>query len=188
MKIKNVKSGIKLLFRDVYWNIYRKFGSIDIKFSHNKRIIFVCKGNVCRSPFAEYYARKSLKEYASNIEILSAGYSVTEANPTPDEGLQVAKQYGVNLEAHRSRQLTNGMLHESSVVVFEAKHIKAIEQMFPEIKDRIYLLPCLQNNVVNCSSYDLFNISDPYGKNTDAFVDCYKRISWCIDILFTKLN
>src|SRR5262249_44708334 len=61
-------------------------------------ILFVCKGNRCRSPFAEAYARGVL---GSERRVLSAGYDPKQGRPCPKHAVAAAREVGVDLTAHR---------------------------------------------------------------------------------------
>jgi protein-tyrosine-phosphatase len=70
------------------------------------RVLFVCAGNICRSPFAEGLARRLAAERGLDVEFVSAGEIALDGDRCPPDAVAVAKEYGVDLSSHRARRLT----------------------------------------------------------------------------------
>src|SRR5205085_8557845 len=70
------------------------------------KVLFVCAGNLCRSPFAEGLARRLASERGLDIEFESAGEIAYEGSPCTPDALAAARLHGVDLSAHRPRRLT----------------------------------------------------------------------------------
>ena len=70
------------------------------------KVLFVCIGNTCRSPFAEGLARHLALERGLDVEFESAGEDAWEGTESPPEAVAEAGKYGVDLSAHRARRLT----------------------------------------------------------------------------------
>ena len=70
------------------------------------KVLFVCAGNLCRSPFAEGLARRLASERGLDIEFESAGEIAYEGSQCPTDAVAAARRYGVDLTAHRARRLT----------------------------------------------------------------------------------
>ena len=70
------------------------------------KVLFVCAGNLCRSPFAEELARLRAGERGLDVEFESAGEIAYEGSRCPDDAVAAASRYGVDLTAHRARRLT----------------------------------------------------------------------------------
>lgn len=90
-----LKHWIKGNLRDLYWKIHgnkvKNPGLPDIP----RSFLFVCKGNVCRSPFAEQLARKiAEKENYKNMTFFSAGLEVKNPNSPPEEAYIQQKNLG----------------------------------------------------------------------------------------------
>ena len=72
----------------------------------SKSIIFVCLGNICRSPLAEGIARKYIKEKKLDLYIESAGTGDWHiGNPPCENSIKVAHQNGVDISKQRARQV-----------------------------------------------------------------------------------
>ena len=70
------------------------------------KVLFVCAGNICRSPFAEALARQLAAERGLDVEFASAGEIALDGDRCPRDAVAVAKEYGVDLSSHRARRLT----------------------------------------------------------------------------------
>jgi protein-tyrosine-phosphatase len=71
------------------------------------RILFVCLGNTCRSPFAEALGRRLAVERGLDVEFASAGEFACEGDQCPEDAVDVAKDYGVDLSSYTARRLTS---------------------------------------------------------------------------------
>lgn len=70
-------------------------------------ILFVCLGNICRSPLAEGIAREMIKQKNLAIKVDSAGTSGWHVDEPPCEGSRlVAKKHGFNIDDLRGRRLS----------------------------------------------------------------------------------
>lgn len=97
------------------------------------RILFVCSGNTCRSPLAEAVLKRMAEDAGrSDIEVSSAGTQAWDGSPASDGSLLVGMERGLELSAHRSRQLTTEMLEEADLVLVMApSHLAQAKQMRP---------------------------------------------------------
>jgi len=77
-----------------------------------KRILFVCLGNICRSPLAEGIARKVIEERGLKVAVDSAGTSNWHEGEQPCEhSIKVACSHGIDISNQRSRPLAKEDLH-----------------------------------------------------------------------------
>lgn len=79
------------------------------------KILFVCLGNICRSPYAEKALVRATSKGPWSPAVFSAGF-IGPGRPSPDTARMVARERGLDLSAHRSRQLTDEMLVGSDLV------------------------------------------------------------------------
>ncbi|WP_233590145.1 low molecular weight protein-tyrosine-phosphatase [Dyella dinghuensis] len=69
-------------------------------------ILFVCMGNICRSPLVEAVARKHLADAGLQVEVASCGTGGWHAGEAADPRMrEAAASAGYNLDRHRARQL-----------------------------------------------------------------------------------
>ncbi len=73
-----------------------------------KRILFVCLGNICRSPLAEGIAAHYIAKQSLKIEVDSAGTSDWHAGESPcTNSIKVARQHGIDIASYRARAVTD---------------------------------------------------------------------------------
>jgi len=182
---------IKIILKDVC--LYFNSPKIDNPKlpKHVNSILFVCKGNICRSPFAEYVANKIASERSlKRVVSSSAGLIVRASLASPHEVLEVAEKFGVNLIDHKSNGITNRLAESSDMIIaMETWHVTRLREMFPMNGDKIFLLPLFERNARRWRwSYERYNISDPYGKPLPYFQECFHRIERCIDEMFSRFQ
>ena len=85
-----------------------------------KKILFVCHGNICRSPMAEFVMKDLVKKAGleSQFYIESAAPSREEiGNPVYPPARQKLKEHGISCEGHAARQLTNQDYEEYDLLI-----------------------------------------------------------------------
>jgi protein-tyrosine phosphatase len=115
------------------------------------RILFVCTGNICRSPFAEAVAR------SAGLEAESAGLDAYDGAGPTDDAVAVARELGYDLSSHRARHLTHELLEGADVVVgMTAAHVSVLGERARLLGDA--------------------DLDDPYGCGPEAYRRAYARI------------
>lgn len=72
-----------------------------------KSVLFVCLGNICRSPLAEAALREEARKQGLDVAVDSAGTSDWHIGKAPDPRAQaVAKRHGVDISSYQGRQAT----------------------------------------------------------------------------------
>jgi protein-tyrosine-phosphatase len=86
------------------------------------KVLFVCTGNTCRSPFAEAVARRE-----GQRDVESAGLGAYAGDQPPEDAVVVARELGYDLSSHRARRVTEEMLERADVVVgMTVTHVAAL--------------------------------------------------------------
>ena len=76
-------------------------------------LLFVCLGNICRSPLAEGIARAMCQEQGRSLRIASAGTGRWHVGEAPHQGSQsIARQFGIDISKQRARHLSEFSLLE----------------------------------------------------------------------------
>lgn len=136
----------------------------------NKTVLFVCYGNICRSPMAEGYLRKMLLKRNVKMQVLSAGLNAYGWLPT-DEAIELMKRQGVNISDHDATQLTEELIAKAHLILtMEKSHKAAILCVYPQYKHKIFTLKEIAGEKKN------LDIKDPYGQSTEAYEACAREI------------
>ena len=103
---------------------------------HTRNIHFVCKGNICRSPYAERYLARRLPR---GFALSSSGYYPTSGRPAPATAISAAAEFGVMMEDHRSRVTDETTLQTADVIlVFDSQNLRIVRTAFPQLRSRIF--------------------------------------------------
>ena len=101
--------------------------------SKYRQILFVCRGNTCRSPSAKAILRHLLQEREdrNEWEIDSAGTRVVrEGLPSNERGLQVLKKHGI-ASNHRARQVNEDDFRRLDVMLaFDKGNVRGLNETF----------------------------------------------------------
>jgi protein-tyrosine-phosphatase/predicted ATP-grasp superfamily ATP-dependent carboligase len=141
-----------------------------------KKVMFVCYGNICRSPFAEH-----LWNTLNGSMAISAGFHPQGGRTTPNWALDLAAEFGVHLANHRSRVLTKAMVESADAIfLMDRKNYRELIVLFPWAKRKIYLLGLFADEVWD-------EIDDPYGMSQDKARICYQRMVLSLKGLLKRL-
>ena len=144
-----------------------------------RRVLFVCKGNICRSPFAEALARGRL---GSTPEFESAGYLPRPGRPSPEHARDAASALEVDLSGHRSQVLTEALVDRADVIfVFDYENYRQVLTTCPSARGRVFPLGAV------CAGGPLF-IEDPWGLGPESFEECYRQIGEAVGHLMEALG
>ena len=83
-----------------------------------RSVLFVCQGNIIRSPFAAALFHRLLPSaLQERIHVASAGLDTTPGKPADPRALQLAKEFDVPLDAHRTQRLTTSLVECADLIV-----------------------------------------------------------------------
>lgn len=148
------------------------------------RIIFVCTGNICRSPMAMAYLRKKVldNKLEDKIEVVSAGTNAIDGDKATVYAIQVMENRGVDLSSHRATNIRNiGIESADYIIAMTIEHKDKIIQNYPTVKYKVYLLKEYLPN----TSY--LNVDDPWGLDLNVYEHCSNEIVDCVDNLYEEL-
>ena len=190
MSVINIRSSINQRLLSVYgsrrgfvrsyWHrllyltrFYQEYRQIDWK--SVERLVFVCKGNICRSAFAEVVAR------SKGIDSISCGIDTVKAAPANEDAIRVAGNMGFSLEEHRTTPITSLTLKEHDLLVamepWQASYLKTHFQ-----------------GTKHCTLLGLWKrpvrpyIHDPYASTNKYFENCFDYIEKSVHEITSKIE
>jgi len=97
-------------------------------------VLFVCLGNICRSPLAEAAFRAALAERGLDMAVDSAGIGGWHQGEPPDRRAQaVARRHGVEIGGYRARQVVPADFHQfSHIVALDRDNLATLRRLRPE--------------------------------------------------------
>jgi protein-tyrosine-phosphatase/predicted ATP-grasp superfamily ATP-dependent carboligase len=147
------------------------------------KILFLCKGNICRSPFAETYMRRLLGARNGNATVASAGFYPEEARRCPVAAQQAARRFSADLSRHRSRVLSRELVEAvDAVFTFDVQNYVTFRRRFKRHRAKCFLLGCL------AAGGPVRVVPDPYGGDEQAFIDCYTSVAGLVESLKQRLG
>lgn len=97
------------------------------------QLVFVCWGNICRSPMAERVARRKAEERGLDVDIVSFGLSDEEqGKPIDRRAVAVLQEAGYDTQGHQARRITaDDVAHADMVVVAEPYMVQRLREVSP---------------------------------------------------------
>ena len=140
----------------------------------SQSVLFVCLGNICRSPLAEAALREECASVGLNVIIDSAGTGDWHVGHAPDERAQaVASRNGVDIGHLRGRQVTTSDFHDfDHIIALDNQNLRDLKAMRPD--SAIVKLSLLFDHVAGRAGED---VTDPYYGAEDGFEQTWAEVT-----------
>ncbi|MFS2071746.1 low molecular weight protein-tyrosine-phosphatase [Pseudomonas sp. CT11-2] len=150
------------------------------------RVLFVCLGNICRSPTAEGVLRHKLREagLADQVEVASAGTGDWHVGKAPDKRSQAAaKLRGYDLSAQRAQQVTRADFATYDLILAmdnsNLRHLKAMQPAKGKAELDLFL---------RRYQSEIDEVPDPYYDGDQGFEQVLDLIERASDLLVIELK
>ena len=137
-----------------------------------KTILFVCTGNICRSPMAEGLLRH-ITRGRNEYRVWSAGVGAIEGLPPSEHAIHALRELGIDISKQRSRMLTPEMVDEADYIFgMTHSHVDTILILYPQAAEKTFLLREFDETL---DTYEN-DICDPIGGSLDTYRACRDQI------------
>jgi protein-tyrosine-phosphatase len=170
-------------------------------------VLFVCTGNLCRSPTAEALAHRELGRYpGAPLRFASAGTHAVEGNPAEGRSVTAAAERGASLERHHARELDRRRVRSSHLILcMAAEHRPAVVGLDRSAARRTFLIAGFARaasqwswmagspaELVELAAENLRDlpgddVGDPLGGSPEAFAACAERLDGLVSTVVAAL-
>lgn len=138
------------------------------------RVLFVCLGNICRSPLAEGVLRAlaEQKGLAFALEIDSAGTGAWHIGDPPDRrSIQAARRHGIDISALRGRQVAAADFDDFDIILgMDENNVRTLKRLAPAgMAQKVHLF-------LDYASGKSRDVPDPYYDGPEAFEALYQML------------
>lgn len=152
------------------------------------KVLFVCDGNICRSPLAaEYLRHRVVQSGLSHVVVDSAGVLGIEGCPAAKLSIEVGRDAGLDLTGHRSRGVaTSDMRTADLVITMQLSQLEALDRRFPAAGQRRLLLRSFEDGPHPRGGAP--ELADPVSGPIEGYRDAFAVIRTCVDHLVLHLR
>ncbi|MBI3880619.1 MAG: ribose 5-phosphate isomerase B [Verrucomicrobia bacterium] len=150
-----------------------------------KRILFICTGNICRSPMAEALFRHATAGREQQHVALSAGIGAINGQQPSGHAIRAMRDLGVDISNQRSRMLTADLVAQADYIFgMTHSHVDAVMLLYPQAAEKTFLLREFDETL---DDYEK-DISDPIGGSFEIYRECRDQIEQGIAAMLNFLE
>jgi len=133
-----------------------------------QNVLFVCTGNICRSPLAASLLERALQERDLEVTVTSAGTGAWDGAPASEGAYLVGLERGLDLSGHRARLLTRELVEQADLILTMARHHRArVDELGGE--GRVFVLGEYAGRGDD-------EVSDPFGGDLGVYRDTCQEL------------
>lgn len=141
----------------------------------NKRILFVCTGNTCRSPMAEIILKNKLKFAGiEGVRVWSAGLNTIDGQKMSKNSFEALKLLGYKPYGFKSRQISSEIIKKSDLILCMTESHKLA-------------LSGISKAYTISEATGLSDVSDPYGGNINVYIKTSHQLEDVCNAIIEKI-
>jgi protein-tyrosine phosphatase len=144
------------------------------------RLLFICHGNICRSPMAEAFMRRECgrRPTLRGVDVGSFGVRAADGRPPTELTIDVMNtEHGLDLTSHRARQLDASVTGDLLLTV-DRPTLGLVRE------SDLAMDMAVLGEYVGVSE----DVKDPYGRDRGVYCDCARHILRLIELLADRLE
>lgn len=166
---------VRVLLGQLEFAVGRLDRHLHPELAQTQRLVFVCLGNINRSAFAEWVAKKQ------GVSVISIGLSTTTGGPAFHSAVKTASQFGVDLSSHMATDISDYEYHPGDLLlVMEIRHAKKLTAR--GIPDAAIAI------LGNWASPHRIHLHDPHTLSDAYFRTCFTLINSAVVNLMAELR
>lgn len=145
-----------------------------------RHVLFVCKGNICRSPMGEAYLRKKARQMGLQFIVQSAGLDTTPGRPAHPYAVSEMLKHGMSLANHVTQMLHKDLVDQADlIIVMEVSQRTRLTRLYPRSKPKVFVAG-------RFARLDSLDIADPFSGTPQDFEVCFRAIRESCDGLLAR--
>ncbi len=140
---------------------------------HQVSVLYVCTGNICRSPLAEALLQDFAARHGASgqLQVSSAGTHALPGNPATAEAKEAGRRWGLDLSRHRAREVTPQIAARPDIILAAAQHHQDwLRRRFPQHENKVYLAMLFPQRLAGQRPAET-DIPDPVGESVDFYLE-----------------
>ena len=148
-------------------------------------ILFICTGNVCRSPMAEGLFLDLVEKNDADFVVKSAGVGAQNGQPPSENSVRAMQDLDLDITNQRSQMLTSELAAEADMIIGMTQgHVEMVNLMFPQAADKTFMLREFDESLPIHER----EIADPIGGSYEIYCLCRDQIREGIDSLLNSIK